>query len=37
MHDVLVLALMIFFIKSQGVYDAKSLSGVYFFTAPCCS
>lgn len=33
MHDVLVLALMIFFIKSQGVYDAKSLSGVYFFTA----
>jgi paraquat-inducible protein A len=33
MHDVLVLALMIFFIKSQGVYDAKSLPGVYFFTA----
>jgi paraquat-inducible protein A len=32
MHDVLVLALMIFFIKSQGVYDARSLSGVYFFT-----
>jgi paraquat-inducible protein A len=25
--------LMIFFIKSQGVYDAASLSGVYFFTA----
>jgi paraquat-inducible protein A len=24
---------MIFFIKSQGVYDAKSLPGVYFFTA----
>jgi len=33
MHDVLVLALMIFFIKSQGIYDATSLSGVYFFTA----
>lgn len=33
MHDVLVLALMIFFIKSQGFYDAASLKGVYFFTA----
>ncbi len=33
MHDVLVLALTIFFIKSQGVYDAASLWGVYFFTA----
>ncbi|MDX2258278.1 MAG: paraquat-inducible protein A [Hyphomicrobiaceae bacterium] len=33
MHDVLVLALMIFFIKSQGVYDATSLAGVYYFTA----
>lgn len=33
MHDVLVLALTIFFIKSQGVFDAASLSGVYFFTA----
>ncbi|MBL8566830.1 MAG: paraquat-inducible protein A [Hyphomicrobiaceae bacterium] len=33
MHDVLVLALTIFFIKSQGVYDAASLMGVYFFTA----
>jgi paraquat-inducible protein A len=33
MHDVLVLALMIFFIKSQGVYDASSLNGVYFFTS----
>ncbi|MFM9850978.1 MAG: paraquat-inducible protein A [Hyphomicrobiaceae bacterium] len=32
MHDVLVLALTIFFIKSQGVYDAASLYGVYFFT-----
>ena len=32
MHDVLVLALTIFFIKSQGVYDAASLTGVYFFT-----
>ncbi len=33
MHDVLVLALTIFFIKSQSVYDAASLYGVYFFTA----
>jgi paraquat-inducible protein A len=33
MHDVLVLALTIFFIKSQGIYDAASLAGVYFFTA----
>ncbi len=33
MHDVLVLALTIFFIKSQAVYDAASLTGVYFFTA----
>jgi paraquat-inducible protein A len=33
MHDVLVLSLMIFFIKSQGVYDASSLNGVYYFTA----
>ncbi|MEZ5849823.1 MAG: paraquat-inducible protein A [Hyphomicrobiaceae bacterium] len=33
MHDVLVLALMIFFVKSQGLYDATSLPGVYFFTA----
>lgn len=33
MHDVLVLALTIFFIKSQGLYDAASLTGVYFFTA----
>ncbi len=33
MHDVLVLALTIFFIKAQGVYDAASLTGVYFFTA----
>lgn len=33
MHDVLVLALTIFFIKAQGIYDAASLSGVYFFTA----
>ncbi|MEO1608180.1 MAG: paraquat-inducible protein A [Pseudomonadota bacterium] len=32
MHDVLVMALMIFFIKSQGLYDAASLTGVYFFT-----
>lgn len=33
MHDVLMLALTIFFIKSQGLYDATSLTGVYFFTA----
>ncbi len=33
MHDVLVLALTIFFIKAQGIYDAASLTGVYFFTA----
>jgi paraquat-inducible protein A len=33
MHDVLVLSLTIFFIKSRGAYDAKSLNGVYFFTA----
>ncbi len=33
MHDVLVLSLMIFFIKTQGVYDASSLNGVYYFTA----
>ncbi len=33
MHDVLVLALTIFFVKSQGFYDAASLNGVYFFTA----
>ena len=33
MHDVLVLSLTIFFVKSQGVYDARSLNGVYFFTA----
>jgi paraquat-inducible protein A len=33
MHDVLVLALMIFFLKSQGFYDAASLPAVYLFTA----
>ncbi|HXF55414.1 MAG TPA: paraquat-inducible protein A [Hyphomicrobiaceae bacterium] len=33
MHDVLVLALTIFFLKSQGVYDVVSLTGAYFFTA----
>lgn len=33
MHDVLVLALTIFFVKSQAGYDAASLNGVYFFTA----
>ena len=33
MHDVLVLSLTIFYLKSSGVYDATSLNGVYFFTA----
>jgi paraquat-inducible protein A len=33
MHDVLVLALTIFFLKSQGIYDAASLPAVYLFTA----
>lgn len=33
LHDVLVLALMIFFLKSQGFYDAASLPAVYLFTA----
>jgi len=33
MHDVLVLSLSIFFIKSHGVYDAASVPGIYFFTA----
>ncbi len=33
MHDVLVLALTIFFLKSQGVYDAASLPAVYLFTS----
>ena len=27
MHDVLVLSLTIFFVKSQGLYDARSLQG----------
>jgi paraquat-inducible protein A len=33
MHDVLVLAVAIFFIKSHGVYDPRSVTGMYFFTA----
>lgn len=33
MHDVLVLSLTIFFIKSRVSYDARSLNGIYFFTA----
>jgi len=33
MHDVLVLALSICFLKSQAGYDARSLSGLYFFVA----
>jgi len=31
--DVLVLALTIFLIRTQGAYDAGSASGIYFFTA----
>ena len=33
MHDVLVLAIAIFFIKSQGISDARSVPGMYFFAA----
>ncbi|MEM7778245.1 MAG: paraquat-inducible protein A [Pseudomonadota bacterium] len=33
MHDVLVLALTIFFIRQASVYTASSGTGVYFFTA----
>lgn len=33
MHDVLALALAIFFIKSHGVYDMRSVPGMYFFSA----
>jgi paraquat-inducible protein A len=33
MHDVLVLSLAIFFIKSQGGWDARSFNGAYFFSA----
>ena len=33
MHDVLVLALSIFFVKQHGVFDAGSLTGLYFFAA----
>lgn len=33
MHDVLVLALTIFFIRQASVYTASSGNGVYFFTA----
>jgi paraquat-inducible protein A len=33
MHDVLVLALTIFFVKRHGMFDAHSLSGLYFFSA----
>lgn len=33
MHDVLVLAIAIFFIKSQGITDARSVPGMYFFAA----
>ncbi len=32
MHDVLVLALSIFFMKTSGLYDATSLSGVHLYT-----
>ncbi len=33
MHDVLVLSLAIFLVKSHGVYDAQSVPGLYFFAA----
>jgi len=33
MHDVLVLAIAIFFVKSHGVYDLRSVPGMYFFAA----
>ena len=33
MQDVLVLALSIFFVKQQGLFDARSLAGLYFFSA----
>ncbi len=33
MLDVLVLALMIFYVKSSGIADAASLPGIYFFAA----
>ena len=33
MLDVLVLALTIFYVKSSGVADATTLTGVYYFTA----
>jgi paraquat-inducible protein A len=33
MHDVLALAIALFFIKSHGVYDMRSVPGVYFFGA----
>jgi paraquat-inducible protein A len=33
MHDVLVLAIAIFFVKSQGLSDARSVPGMYFFFA----
>jgi len=32
MHDVLVLALSIFFMKTSGLYDATSMTGVYLYT-----
>jgi paraquat-inducible protein A len=33
MHDVLALAIALFFIKSHGIYDMRSVPGVYFFGA----
>jgi len=33
MLDVLVLALVIFYVKSSGVADAVALPGIYFFAA----
>jgi paraquat-inducible protein A len=33
MLDVMVLALMVFYVKSSGIADAAALPGIYFFTA----
>ncbi len=36
MHDVLILALTIFYVKSTGIGDAVSLPGIYFFAISVC-
>ena len=36
MHDVLILALTIFYVKSTGIGDAVSLPGIYFFAVSVC-